>query len=57
MTTALTLPALPESVAAATLLNCNKNPADTVLYAENLADPETHKLLRELPAPARGALH
>ena len=37
MTTAVTVPALPESVADATLVNWNKKPGDSVREGENLS--------------------
>ena len=56
MTTAVTVPALPESVADATLINWNKKPGDSVREGENLVDLETDKVVLEMPAPASGIL-
>ena len=56
MTTAVTVPALPESVADATLVNWNKKPGDSVREGENLVDLETDKVVLEMPAPASGIL-
>ena len=56
MTTAITVPALPESVADATLVNWNKKPGDSVREGENLVDLETDKVVLEMPAPVSGVL-
>ena len=56
MTTAVTVPALPESVADATLVNWNKKPGDNVREGENLVDLETDKVVLEMPAPVSGVL-
>ena len=56
MTTAVTVPALPESVADATLINWNKKPGDSVREGENLVDLETDKVVLEMPAPTSGIL-
>ena len=56
MTTAVTVPALPESVADATLINWNKKPGDSVREGENLVDLETDKVVLEMPAPVSGVL-
>ncbi|EHM49883.1 2-oxoglutarate dehydrogenase complex dihydrolipoyllysine-residue succinyltransferase [Cardiobacterium valvarum] len=56
MTTAITVPALPESVADATLINWTKKPGDPVHIGENLVDLETDKVVLELPAPVSGIL-
>ena len=56
MTTAVTVPALPESVADATLVNWNKKPGDSVREGENLVDLETDKVVLEMPAPVSGIL-
>ena len=56
MTTAVTVPALPESVADATLVNWNKKPGDSVREGENLVDLETDKVVLEMPAPVSGVL-
>ena len=57
MTTAVTVPALPESVADATLVNWNKKPGDSVREGENLVDLETDKVVLEMPAPVSGVLN
>ena len=56
MTTAVTVPALPESVADATLVNWNKKPGDSVREGENLVDLETDKVVLEMPSPVSGVL-
>ena len=56
MTTAVTVPALPESVADATLVNWNKKTGDSVREGENLVDLETDKVVLEMPAPVSGVL-
>ncbi|WP_298640722.1 2-oxoglutarate dehydrogenase complex dihydrolipoyllysine-residue succinyltransferase [uncultured Cardiobacterium sp.] len=56
MTTAVTVPPLPESVADATLINWNKKPGDPVRAGENLVDLETDKVVLEMPAPVSGIL-
>ena len=56
MTTAVTVPALPESVADATLINWNKKLGDSVREGENLVDLETDKVVLEMPAPTSGIL-
>ena len=56
MTTAVTVPALPESVADATLINWNKKPGDSVREGENLVELETDKVVLEMPAPVSGVL-
>ncbi len=50
------VPALPESVADATILSWHKRPGETVLRGENLVDLETDKVVLEVPAPADGVL-
>jgi len=50
------VPALPESVADATVLSWHKKPGDTVRRDENLVDLETDKVVLEVPAPADGVL-
>jgi 2-oxoglutarate dehydrogenase E2 component (dihydrolipoamide succinyltransferase) len=50
------VPALPESVADATVLAWHKQPGDTVRRDENLVDLETDKVVLEVPAPGDGVL-
>jgi 2-oxoglutarate dehydrogenase E2 component (dihydrolipoamide succinyltransferase) len=50
------VPALPESVADATVLSWHKKPGDAVRRDENLVDLETDKVVLEVPAPADGVL-
>jgi 2-oxoglutarate dehydrogenase E2 component (dihydrolipoamide succinyltransferase) len=50
------VPALPESVADATIAAWHKQPGDTVSRDENLVDIETDKVVLEVPAPADGVL-
>lgn len=56
MTTEVKVPALPESVADATLVNWHKKVGDFVQEGENLVDLETDKVVLELPAPVSGVL-
>ena len=56
MTTEVLVPALPESVADATVLTWHKKPGDMVKKDENLVDLETDKVVLEVPAPAEGQL-
>lgn len=56
MSTEIKVPALPESVADATVLAWHKAPGDTVRRDENLVDLETDKVVLEVPAPADGIL-
>jgi 2-oxoglutarate dehydrogenase E2 component (dihydrolipoamide succinyltransferase) len=56
MSTEVRVPALPESVADATVLTWYKQPGDTVKQDENLVDLETDKVVLEVPAPAAGRL-
>ena len=56
MSTEITVPKLPESVADATLVTWHKKPGDRVARDENLADLETDKVMLEVPAPAAGTL-
>ena len=55
-TTEVLVPALPESVADATVLTWHKKPGDLVKKDENLVDLETDKVVLEVPAPADGQL-
>ncbi len=50
------VPALPESVADATILSWHKKPGDAVRRDENLVDLETDKVVLEVPAPVDGVL-
>ena len=50
------VPALPESVADATLLTWHKQLGETVEQDENLVDLETDKVVLEVPAPKAGVL-
>ncbi|WP_295879972.1 2-oxoglutarate dehydrogenase complex dihydrolipoyllysine-residue succinyltransferase [uncultured Thiohalocapsa sp.] len=56
MSTEVRVPALPESVADATVLTWYKQPGDAVEKDENLVDLETDKVVLEVPAPAAGRL-
>ena len=50
------VPALPESVADATVLTWHKHPGDPVRRDDNLVDLETDKVVLEVPAPQDGVL-
>ncbi len=50
------VPALPESVADATVLGWHKQPGDAVKREEQLVDLETDKVVLEVPAPADGVM-
>ncbi len=52
----ITVPALPESVADATVLTWHKKPGDPVTRDENLIDLETDKVVLEVPATADGVM-
>lgn len=52
----VTVPALPESVADATILAWHKKPGDAVSRDENLVDLETDKVVLEVPSPIDGIL-
>lgn len=56
MTVELKVPALPESVADATIVTWHKKPGDMVRRDETLVDLETDKVVLEVPAPADGKL-
>jgi 2-oxoglutarate dehydrogenase E2 component (dihydrolipoamide succinyltransferase) len=56
MTNEVRVPALPESVADATVLTWHKQPGEPVAKDENLVDLETDKVVLEVPAPADGVL-
>jgi len=50
------VPALPESVADATIATWHKKVGDKVTRDENMVDLETDKVVLEVPAPADGVL-
>lgn len=52
----LKVPALPESVADATIATWHKKVGDVVKRDENIVDLETDKVVLEVPAPADGVL-
>ncbi|MES9964970.1 MAG: 2-oxoglutarate dehydrogenase complex dihydrolipoyllysine-residue succinyltransferase [Candidatus Sedimenticola sp. 20ELBAFRAG] len=56
MSTNINVPALPESVADATILAWHKKPGDSVKRDENLVDLETDKVVLEVPAPCDGVM-
>ncbi len=56
MTTEVHVPALPESVADATVLEWHKAPGDLVRSTDNLLELETDKVVLEVPAPCDGVL-
>lgn len=56
MTIEIKVPALPESVADATIAAWHKKPGEFVKRDENLVDLETDKVVLEVPAPADGVL-
>ena len=56
MTIELKVPALPESVADATIATWHKKVGDVVKRDENILDLETDKVVLEVPAPADGIL-
>jgi len=56
MSIEIRVPALPESVADATVLTWHKKPGDAVATDENLVDLETDKVVLEVPAPQAGVL-
>lgn len=56
MSSQVRVPALPESVADATVLTWHKRPGDPISEAENLVDLETDKVVLEVPAPMAGVL-
>ena len=56
MSTEIKVPALPESIADATIVTWHKKPGDFVKQDENLVDLETDKVVLEVPAPADGVL-
>jgi 2-oxoglutarate dehydrogenase E2 component (dihydrolipoamide succinyltransferase) len=56
MSSEVRVPALPESVADATVVAWHKAPGQAVKKNENLVDLETDKVVLEVPAPADGVL-
>jgi len=56
MSSEVRVPALPESVADATVLTWYKQPGEAVRREENLVDLETDKVVLEVPAPVAGVL-
>ena len=56
MSTEIKVPALPESVADATVVAWHKQPGEAVARDEVLVDIETDKVVLEVPAPADGVL-
>ena len=56
MSTKITVPALPESVADATILVWHKKPGDAIQRDESLVDLETDKVVLEVPSPVDGIL-
>lgn len=56
MTIEIRVPALPESVADATIIKWHKKAGDSVARDETLVDLETDKVVLEVPAPESGVL-
>ena len=56
MSSEVRVPALPESVADATVVAWHRQPGQAVKKDENLVDLETDKVVLEVPAPADGVL-
>ena len=56
MSIEIQVPALPESVADATVLTWHKQSGEPVKQDENLVDLETDKVVLEVPAPKSGIL-
>jgi 2-oxoglutarate dehydrogenase E2 component (dihydrolipoamide succinyltransferase) len=56
MPTEIRVPALPESVADATVLTWHFKPGDRIKRDDNLVDLETDKVVLEVPAPVDGVL-
>src|SRR6478736_5203346 len=50
------VPVLPESVSDATIATWHKKAGDAVKRDENLLDPETDKVVLEVPSPVDGVL-
>jgi len=55
-TVEIPVPALPESVADATVLAWHRQPGDKIRQGDNLVDLETDKVVLEVPAPEDGVL-
>lgn len=56
MSTEVRVPALPESVADATVATWHKQPGEAVTQGETLLDLETDKVVLDVPAPTSGVL-
>lgn len=56
MSIEIRVPALPESVADATVAAWHKKPGDAVKRDENIVDLETDKVVLEVPSPVDGVL-
>jgi 2-oxoglutarate dehydrogenase E2 component (dihydrolipoamide succinyltransferase) len=56
MSSEVRVPALPESVADATVLTWHKQAGEAVRKDDNLVDLETDKVVLEVPAPIDGVL-
>ncbi|MES2997741.1 MAG: 2-oxoglutarate dehydrogenase complex dihydrolipoyllysine-residue succinyltransferase [Pseudomonadota bacterium] len=56
MSIEIKVPALPESVADATVITWHKKPGEKVKRDENIVDLETDKVVLEVPAPDDGVL-
>lgn len=56
MNTEIRVPALPESVADATVITWHKQPGEFIAQGENIVDLETDKVILEIPAPIDGIL-
>jgi 2-oxoglutarate dehydrogenase E2 component (dihydrolipoamide succinyltransferase) len=56
MSSEVRVPALPESVADATVLTWHKQPGEAVRKDDNLVDLETDKVVLEVPSPVDGVL-
>src|SRR3990167_2002365 len=56
MSIEIKVPALPESVADATIAKWYKKVGETITRDENLVDLETDKVMLEVPAPASGVV-
>ena len=56
MSIEIKVPALPESVADATVVTWHKKPGEAVARDELLVEIETDKVVLEVPAPADGVM-
>ncbi len=56
MSIEIKVPALPESIADATIVTWHKKPGDFIKQDENIVDLETDKVVLEVPAPTDGTL-